>query len=237
MKVVALLTGRGGNTLADKNVLPVLGKPLLAYPAAAAKSSGVVDDFYVSSDCKKILDAASLEGYKKIIRPKEFATSTAKHIDVIKHALSYLQEEQVYPDILIVLMANSGTIKADWIVQAVNMLKEDQTLSSVVPVFNDQDHHPYRAKRLDADGKLQPFFDFKGMEVSTNRQELEPCFFLCHNFWVMNLKNSFYCEGGQKPWMFLGENVKPIIVDESFDVHNMQDIKRTEDWLIKNGLS
>lgn len=29
MKVVALLTGRGNNTLKDKNVLPVLGKPLL----------------------------------------------------------------------------------------------------------------------------------------------------------------------------------------------------------------
>ena len=29
MKIVALLTGRGNNTLKDKNVLPVLGKPLL----------------------------------------------------------------------------------------------------------------------------------------------------------------------------------------------------------------
>ena len=29
MKIAALLTGRGNNTLKDKNVLPVLGKPLL----------------------------------------------------------------------------------------------------------------------------------------------------------------------------------------------------------------
>ena len=234
MKVIALLTGRGGNTLADKNVLPVLGKPLLSYPAAAAKLSGVVDDFFVSSDCSKILDAAYLEGYKKILRPKALATPTAKHIDVIEHALSYLSSEQVFPDILIVLMANSGTIKADWIAEAVNTLEKDKSLSSVVPVFNDQDHHPYRAKRLDVDGKLEPFFDFKDMDVSSNRQELEPCFFLCHNFWVMNLKNSFYSEGGQKPWTFLGANVKPIVVEESFDVHTLEDLKRTEKWLIRN---
>ena len=38
MTIVALLTGRGNNTLRDKNVLPVLGKPLLYYPAMAARS-------------------------------------------------------------------------------------------------------------------------------------------------------------------------------------------------------
>ena len=39
MKVVALLTGRGNNTLKNKNILPVLGKPLLYYPAVAARAN------------------------------------------------------------------------------------------------------------------------------------------------------------------------------------------------------
>lgn len=65
MKVVALLTGRGNNTLKDKNVLPVLGKPLLYYPAMAAKSCKLITDFYVSSDDDKILNAAADCGYKK----------------------------------------------------------------------------------------------------------------------------------------------------------------------------
>lgn len=51
MKIVALLTGRGNNTLKDKNVLPVLGKPLLYYPAMAAKACPEISDFYVSSVC------------------------------------------------------------------------------------------------------------------------------------------------------------------------------------------
>lgn len=65
MKIAALLTGRGNNTLKDKNVLPVLGKPLLYYPAMAAKTCNLITDFYVSSDDEKILKAASDCGYKK----------------------------------------------------------------------------------------------------------------------------------------------------------------------------
>ena len=39
MKVNVLLTGRGNNTLKDKNVLDVLGKPVVYYPANACKKS------------------------------------------------------------------------------------------------------------------------------------------------------------------------------------------------------
>ena len=42
MKIVALLTGRGNNTLKDKNVLPVLGRPLCQYPAMAAKECSLM---------------------------------------------------------------------------------------------------------------------------------------------------------------------------------------------------
>ncbi|RUO45194.1 cytidylyltransferase domain-containing protein [Idiomarina aquatica] len=233
MKITALLTGRGGNTLKDKNVLPVLGKPLLYYPASAAKKSGVIDEFYVSSDCDKILSAAEEIGYTKIVRPLELATATAKHLDVIRHALQKIDEST---DVLVVLMANTGTIKPEWIKTAVEILKAEPELSAVVPVYQDQDHHPYRAKTLNDSGELIPFFDFGEENVSTNRQELSDCFFLCHSFWAMNLKNSFYSAKGQKPWTFLGDRIKPLVVDESFDVHTIEDLGRTENWLRKNKL-
>lgn len=38
MRVTALLTGRGNNTLKDKNILDCLGHPVLYYPAQAAKN-------------------------------------------------------------------------------------------------------------------------------------------------------------------------------------------------------
>ena len=61
MKVTALLTGRGNNTLKDKNILDILGKPVLYYPAHAAACSKLVTDKYCSSDDEKILAAAGEE--------------------------------------------------------------------------------------------------------------------------------------------------------------------------------
>ncbi len=232
MNIVALLTGRGNNTLENKNILPVLGKPLISYPANAAKKIDIINYFYISSDDDQILNVAANLGYKKILRPKSLASSTAKHIDAILHAVEYMKiNDNIIPDILIVFLANSATVKSEWIEKGINDILKDNSISAVVPVYQEQDHHPYRAKRLNENGSLDTFFDFKDIEVSTNRQELEPCYFLGHNFWVLNMKNSLYSENGQKPWTFLGNNIKPIIVNECFDVHTLDDIKRSERWL------
>lgn len=238
MKIVALLTGRGNNTLKDKNILPVLGKPLLYYPAMAARACSLISDFYVSSDDAKILEAAADCGYKKILRPEELARPTAQHVDAIKHALSVMKDEGTEPDILVVLLANSGIVKSEWIKESIDNLVNNPDLSASVPVLLEQDHHPYRCKRLREDGCLGTWFDFKGRDISTNRQDLPMNFVLCHNFWTLNLKNSLYSDiPGQQPWTFMGNNIKPIVVKESFDVHDEDDIRRTEKWLLEEGIS
>lgn len=237
MKIVALLTGRGNNTLKDKNVLPVLGQPLLYYPAMAARACEMITDFYVSSDDEKILNAAADCGYKKIVRPAELALPTAQHVDAIIHALKVMKEDGVEPDILVVLLANSGIVKKEWIQESIDNLIANPELSASVPVLLEQDHHPYRCKCLREDGCLGTWFDFKGRDISTNRQDLPMNFVLCHNFWTLNLKNSLYSDvPGQQPWTFMGNNIKPIVVKESFDVHDEDDLRRTEKWLIQEGI-
>lgn len=236
-KIVALLTGRGNNTLKDKNVLPVLGKPLLYYPAMAAKSCPLISDFYVSSDDEKILDAAADCGYKRIVRPSELAMPTSQHVDAIIHALEVMKNEGVVPDVLIVLLANSGIVKTEWIDESIQCILKDETLSAVVPVLLEMDNHPYRSKRLREDGCLDTWFDFKGKNISTNRQDLPKNYVLCHNFWTLNLRESIYSKKeGQPPWKFMGNRIKPIVVKESFDVHDEEDILRTEKWLIEEGI-
>lgn len=238
MKIVALLTGRGNNTMKDKNVRTVLGKPLLYYPAMAAKACSLITDFYVSSDCNKILNAAEECGYKKIVRPVELALPTAQHVDAITHALGVMKNDGIEPDILVVLLANSGIIKTEWIEESIQNLLKNPDLSASCPVMLEMDNHPYRSKCLREDGCLGTWFDFKGRNISTNRQDLPMNFTLCHNFWTLNLKNSLYSEEeGQQPWTFMGNNIKPIIVKESFDVHDEDDIIRTEKWLREEAIS
>ena len=234
MKVAALLTGRGNNTLKDKNILPVLGKPLLYFPAMAAKNCPEIDSFYCSSDDRRILAAASECGYQPIVRPPELGLPTSQHIDVIYHALEVMKNHSALPDVIVVLLANNAILKSDWIQACLRMLRETPDATSAVPVIREMDHHPYRAKGLNIDGSLKSFFDFGSTTVSSNRQDLPPAFFLCHNFWVIRTDCLLNPSGGEPPWTFLGSKVLPFEVEESFDVHLEEDLKKTEAWLKAN---
>jgi CMP-N,N'-diacetyllegionaminic acid synthase len=235
MKVVALLTGRGNNMLKDKNILPVFGKPLLYYPANAAKQVELISDFFVSSEDPKILDAAEQVGYKKIVRPEEFARPDSQHVDVIDHALEEMEKLGVKPDLLVVLLANTVMVKEEWVRDCVQGILDNPTLTTMAPVYREMDHHPFRAKQLNEDGLLVPFFDFSKSKISTNRQDLPASFFLCHNFWVLNL-NAIDRKTGLAPWTFMGDKVKPYEVEEAFDVHTIDDLRICENWLQENNL-
>jgi CMP-N,N'-diacetyllegionaminic acid synthase len=213
------------------------GHPVLYYPANAAKKSKLISEFYVSSECEKILREASKCGYKQIIRPNILATPLALHHDVLKHALQVMKEAGDTPDILVVLLANSPTIKSEWIDDCIQSLLDDRSLSSTVPVVRDQDKHPYRAKTLSSNGKLMSFFDLADQNIPSNRQQLPVCYFLCHNFWVIRLNHGEIFEKGELPWVFLGNNVLPYEVDESFDIHDRNDLKRASAWLNLNKIS
>lgn len=235
INITALLTARGNNTLKDKNIRPVAGKPLLYYPAIAAKNSKQITSFYISSDDDKILNIAFDYGYKKIKRPDKLAQPNAQHVDAIYHALKTIKEEgDIEPDILVVLLGNSGTIKTEWIDDCIDVILQNNTISAVVPVIKEMDYHPYRAKKINNDGYLEPYFNFGNEKISTNRQDLVANYFLCHNFWVLNVKKSLYSTEGQPPWSFMGNRIKPYVVEESFDVHDADDIKKTEKWLLEN---
>lgn len=234
MKTFALLTGRGNNTLKDKNVLDILGKPVLYYPANAGVKARSVDAHYCSSDDEKILSAAEEIGYKPIKRPAELALPTSQHIDCILHALDLMKAEGEVPDILVVILANNVTVKSDWIDDCVAMMKNDMSISAVVPVYVDNDHHPLRAKTRNADGTLSMYEKGITGKVSTNRQDLPECLFLSHNFWVLNTKILLSGEEGQQPWGFMGNKILPYMIDESIDIHKEIDLFIAREWIKEN---
>lgn len=234
MKTIALLTGRGNNSLKDKNILDVLGHPVLYYPAHAARQCAEIDGWYCSSDDRKILDIAQAEGYRPILRPAELALPTAQHVDCILHALEVLRAEGELPDILVVVLANNVTIRSQWVGDCVRIMKRDPTLTAVVPVYEDNDHHPLRAKRMDESGLLQMYeTDVPGI-VSTNRQDLPACYFLCHNFWVLRVETLLSGRPGQQPWSFMGDRISPYPIDSSIDIHHKVDLLVAKDWIEHN---
>lgn len=66
------MLGRDGSTgYPGKNTTPVAGRPLMAWPLLAAKSSKHVERSYVSTDSPKIREVAKEYGARLIDRPPE----------------------------------------------------------------------------------------------------------------------------------------------------------------------
>ena len=222
MNIVALLTGRGGSNLKDKNIKKINGVPCMQYPCKEAKNVQEIKNYFASSDDKKILNLATKLGYESIKRPKKLSKANSKHIDVIKHALKAINDKhKTSPEIIIVLLANAPIIKSEWIRKCINILKKDKKTSAVVPVIENNDHHPLRAKKIK--GSYLKEFIKANSNLSSNRQDLEKNYFLCHNFWVIRTE-SIYKNNGYPPWKFMGKNVKPYVINKSIDIHTAEDI-------------
>lgn len=223
MEILALLTARGNNTLRDKNILKINQSPVLSYPCKEAKKVKEIKNFFVSSEDTKILNIAAKYGFKKILRPKKLAKANSQHIDTLIHAIKHLKNKNIKPDIILVLLGNAPIIKYNWIRKSINILKKNKKISSVVPVLKDNDHNPYRCKKIN-NGFLKNFFEYKNKNIPSNRQELPNSYFLAHNFWLVRTK-SILKNDGEKPWSFLGKKVKPLLIKNSIDIHHKLDLE------------
>jgi hypothetical protein len=117
------------------------------------------------------------------------------------------------------------------------MLLADVALSAVVPVHEKSEYHPYRAKTLNDEGLLIPFFDFTNTKVSGNRQDLPVSYFFDHSIWVLRVKNSVHSTDGQPPWTCMGNRIKAYVTEGCFDVHDFEDLEKTEKWLKNNQIN
>lgn len=90
MKTYVLLTGRGNNTLKDKNVLECLGHPVLYYPANAVRHANTIEKMFCSSVDIKILYEDKKYDHIPIKRPLELASPTIQPVDCIIHALGVI---------------------------------------------------------------------------------------------------------------------------------------------------
>ena len=102
-KNLFLITARAGSKgVTNKNIREIDGLPLLAFKAISAKKSKYCDRLIISTDSEAI--AAIAEKYEvevPFIRPGHLADDTSSSVDVILHAVDYIEkyENQQYDTI------------------------------------------------------------------------------------------------------------------------------------------
>lgn len=107
--ILAIIPARGGSKrLPGKNMLPLAGKPLIAWTIEAAKKSKYIKTVCVSTDCEELKEIALKWGAEvPFIRPTELATDTANSVDVALHALEWYEKEGAAFDVVILLQPTS----------------------------------------------------------------------------------------------------------------------------------
>lgn len=86
--VLCTICARGGSKgVKNKNIIPLNGKPLIAYSIEQAKESGLFDHIVISTDSDEIAEVASLFGGEVFFkRSAEMASDTAGKLEVIRDA-------------------------------------------------------------------------------------------------------------------------------------------------------
>lgn len=155
MNILPIILARGGSKgLPRKNILPLNGKPMIAYTIEATKR--VLGFVIVSTDNQEIYDISKQYGAESWIRQPELATDTAKSIDVVNALLVN------FKDIGAVCLLNACcplTIAED-IAGAVKLFKETGA-DSVVSLVKDFSSHPTKVCCLIDDNKLAPMTVFE----------------------------------------------------------------------------
>ncbi len=98
MEILFVIPARGGSKgLPGKNIRSIAGKPLIAWSIEAAKKAALHIghcDVIVSTDSTEIAEVAKhYSADAPFLRPEHLAIDTAASIDVMLHALDFMEQQ------------------------------------------------------------------------------------------------------------------------------------------------
>lgn len=218
-KILAIITARGGSKgIPKKNIKKLGGKPLIFYTIKAANKSKLIDKLILSSDDREIINIC--KKYKvevPFVRPARLATDRAVSIDVVRHAMGFMEEaDKCFYDYLIILQPTSPFRLPEDIDNLIKLVINKQADSgvSLSKIISD---HPLKAKKI-INGIVS---DYCLKEKILRRQDLPVAYKRDGIAYVLNRKflNKKY---------FFGDFIVGYIIPNYRSI----DINNEYDWII-----
>lgn len=157
--ILGIIPARGGSKgVPKKNTRLLNNLPLITYTIRAAKPSSYIDRLIVSTDSEEIASIARQESVDvPFLRPAEYATDTAKAIDVLMHAVHFMEtlDERIYP--LIVYLEPPAPLRITEDIDAAIELFARENPDSVVSVNVANQFHPILMKKIE-NNRLKPIW-------------------------------------------------------------------------------
>ena len=182
---LALVPARGGSkSIPLKNIRPLGGRPLIEYALEAIAESETVDRICVSTDDERIAAVARAAGAEvPFLRPAELAGDLTPAIDVVEHALRWLDEHEHYrPEYVLLVQPTEPFVQPQQIRAAFELLLARGADSAITVVPVPRNYHPFHVRVLDEESRLE-FADEEAHYAHPNRQEDPPRWAFANLYW------------------------------------------------------
>lgn len=244
--ICALLLGRESSSgFPGKNVMPVLGRPMMAYPLLAALAARSIDRVYVSTDSPQIKEIGQNQGVHIIDRPAYLATKEALGEDAFAQGYTVIRDEIAHEghavELVVLLFCNAPTITRSAIEQGIQALRADPQADSAVTVSIYNMWSPLRARKLDDDGYLQPFVPFETFgdpaTLNCDRDSQGDVYYADMGASIVRPHCLEQLHAGVLPQRWMGRKILPIPQWGGLDVDYPWQVPLVEYWLREHGFS
>lgn len=181
LNILGVVGARSGSkSIPNKNIRPLLGKPLMAWVIEAGKNSRYLTRLILSTDSKKYAKIGRDLGIEvPFLRPKRYATDRADDISYLTHAVWWLEKNEGWrADIIVRLIPTTPLAKTESIDSCIKLLINDPKATSARTI-KSASKHPYKLWKIEGD-ELKPFIPKKmtGLKEPSNtaRQLLPPAY-------------------------------------------------------------
>lgn len=215
--VLAIIPARGGSKgLPRKNILPLLGKPLIAYTIEEAKKSKYISRVIVTTDDDEIAQV-SIKFHAEVpfMRPKDLASDNISTNDVIRHTLDTIMlQDGKLPQIICLLQCTSPLRTVEDIDNTIEkIIKSD--FDSAVSVC-EVDNNPYWMNVFN--GEKLSYFIEEGKNIK-RRQDLPKVYQMNGAVYVTKTEaflreNNIECESITG---YIMDKEKSVDIDTSID--------------------
>lgn len=153
-EILALIPARGGSKgIPRKNLVPVAGKPLIAYSIEHALRSKYITRTIVSTDDAEIADVARQLGAEvPFMRPAEYATDLATDFEVFDHALRALRDQSGYEPELVVQLRPTTPVRDSVVIDSAIELLLATPQADSLKSLSPSKFSPYKLWVLERDG-------------------------------------------------------------------------------------
>ncbi len=215
---IAIIPARGGSKrIPGKNIRNFCGKPLIAYSIEAAKKCGLFDRIIVSTDDEEIRNVANSFGAETPFdRPSTLADDHATTVPVIRHAVSWVQDNIGPVEQVCCIYATAPFIQVSALREAHNLLMNKSVTGYVFSATT----FPFpiqRAFKVSQDGFVEMF---EPANYNTRSQDLEEAYQDAGQFYWGS------AEAYRSDKIFFSHDSIAHVLPR----HMVQDIDTPEDW-------